>query len=90
MRESERVTLTSQRRRDVKRRIHTGREGKKILLPSSLSLLPPLFAHPSGSEERGGIRLAYFYTAFPAVISEGCTAPWVERKGESRRESCDR
>lgn len=60
-RESERVTLTSQQRRDVKRRIHKG--GEKILL----SLLLPLSAHPTGDEEQVGIWLAYIPLCFPAV-----------------------
>lgn len=64
--ESERVTLTSQWRGDVKRRIHAGGKKRKKIL---LSLLPPLFTHPTASgEQRRSPAGVFPHSAFPPFL----------------------
>lgn len=63
--ESERVTLTSQWRGDVKRRIRARERKKKILL----SLLLPLFAHLTGSGEQKRSPAGVFpHSVFPPFL----------------------
>ncbi len=65
-RESERVTLTSQRRRDVKRRIYKGKKKKSFSLFCCLSSC--ILRAARSEEERGGSGWHIFYAASPRFL----------------------